>query len=265
MNLRTIAASAALVLAASPLLGASSVPGLRSSGTLVVQANVQGQPLDIGGNVALYHKNDLYRLDVLSLGFPGTDKGLSALASTLIGPGGVTVLYDAATGAMTAWSTANRTYFPMAAPRAQTAGAPATPSASATASAGGDPLAALATIGKALANVQTATIQLTGHRTVNGHPTTDVDVQMKRQLPGKPLEDYHAQVALADDLGDFPVQIAFESTPATKDAMGGKFKLDLTSIQRDTPDDSVFVVPQGYTRASSLSGVLGRGSPLGGH
>ncbi len=39
---------------------------------------------------------------------------------------------------------------------------------------------------------------------------------MKRQLPGKPLEDYHAQLALADDLGDFPVQIAFASVPATK-------------------------------------------------
>lgn len=262
MTVRMIAASAALLLTATPLLGASAIPGLRSSGTLVVQANVQGQPLDIGGNVALYHKNDLYRLDVLSLGFPGTDKSLSALASTLIGPGGVTLVYDAADGAMTAWSTTNHTYFPMSPPRAQQSGAPA-PAAPSNASPG-DPLSALATVAKALENVQTATIQLTGHRTVNGHPTTDVDVQMKRRLPGKPLEDYHAQVALADDLGDFPVQIAFESTPPTKDAMGGKFRLDLTSIQRDTPDDNMFVVPQGYTRASSLSGVLGRGSPLGG-
>lgn len=261
--MRTMAASAALLLTATPLLGASAVPGLRSSGTLVMQANIQGQPLDIGGNVALYHKNDLYRLDVLSLGFPGTDKGLSALASTLIGPGGVTLVYDAANGAMTAWSTTNRTYYPMSPARAQRGGAPASPAATSNPSAA-DPLSALATVAKALENVQTATIQLTGHRTVNGHPTTDVDVQMKRQLPGKALEDYHAQVALADDLGDFPVQIAFESTPATKDAMGGKFRLDLTSVQRDTPDDAVFVVPQGYARASSLSGVLGHGSPIGG-
>lgn len=263
MTLRTIAAAAALSLTATPLLGAAAVPSLRSSGTLVVQANVQGQPLDIGGNVALYHKNDLYRLDVLSLGFPGTDKGLSALASTLIGPGGVTLVYDAANGAMTAWSATNRTYFPMSPPRAPQGGASAAPAVPSNASPR-DPLSALASVAKALENVQTATIQLTGHRTVNGHPTTDVDVQMKRHLPGKSPEDYHAQVALADDLGDFPVQIAFESTPATKDAMGGKFRLDLTSIQPDTPDDNVFVVPQGYSRASSLSGVLGHGSPLGG-
>ncbi len=39
-------------------------------------------------------------------------------------------------------------------------------------------------------------------------------------------------------------------------------KLDLTTVVRETPDDAVFAVPAGYTRVSSLSGVLGHG--LGG-
>jgi hypothetical protein len=256
MKLRTLAASAALVLTTPALLGATAaVPGLRSSGTLVVSANVSGEPINVGGNVALYHKGTLYRLDVLTLGFPGTSGGLSALASTLIGPGGVSVLYDGATGAATAWSNQNKTYYQMTAPRAAAPGA-AAPAPSAPA-APNDPLASLASLATILHDVQNATIQLTGHKVVNGHPTTDIDVQLKRQMPGKPLEDYHAQVALADDLGDFPVQIAFASVPATKQAFGGTMKLDLTSIVRGDPDDAVFAVPTGYTRASSLSGVLG--------
>lgn len=262
MKLPTLAAAAALILA--PSLGAAApaappLPGFRSSGTLVVQANVQGSPISIGGNVALYHKGALYRLDLLSLGFPGTDPGISQLASTLIGPGGVSLLYDGTTGQTVAWSTTNRSYYELAPARrpgaapAAAAPAPAAPS---------DPLSTLATVAKALQNVQTATLALTGHRTVNGHPTTDVDVVMKRQLPGKPAEDYHAQIALADDLNDFPVQVALQSTPATPQAFGGTLKLDLTTIQRDVPADSLFAVPQGFTRATSLSGVLGHGGAL---
>ncbi len=256
MNLRALAASAALLLASPSLLGAAAaVPGLRSSGTLVVSANVSGEPINVGGTVALYHKGALYRLDVLTLGFPGTSGGISALASTLIGPGGVSLLYDGATGATTAWSNQNKTYYQMAPPRAAAAGS-AAPAPSAPASPS-DPLAGLASLAATLRDVQSATIQLTGHSQVNGHPTTGIDLQLKRQLPGKPLEDYHAQLALADDLADFPVQIAFASVPATKQAFGGTMKLDLTSVVRETPDDSVFAVPAGYTRVTSLSGVLG--------
>jgi hypothetical protein len=257
MNLRTLAASAALLLTAPPLLAATPIPGLRASGTLVVRANVQGAPVNVGGNVALYHKGSLYRLDVLSLGFPGTSGDLSALAATLIGPGGVSALYDGATGNLTAWSNANRTYYTETPPRPP-APAPAAAGASAPA-APGDPLSAFAGIASVLRDVQSATIQLVGHSAVNGHPATNLDLQMKRERPGKPLENYHAQVALADDLSEFPVQITIQIVPPTTNAFGGVAKLDLTSIQADSPDDSLFTVPQGYTRVDSLAGVLRRG------
>ena len=109
-----------------------------------------------------------------------------------------------------------------------------------------------------LRDVQSATIQLVGHSTVNGHPATNLDLQMKRQRPGKPLENYHAQLALADDLSEFPVQITIQIVPPTTNAFGGVAKLDLTSIQADSPDDSLFAVPQGYTRVDSIAGVLRR-------
>jgi hypothetical protein len=256
MTLRTAAAAAALLLLAPALGGAApAIPGLSSSGTLVVQASVQGQPVNVGGKVALYHKGTLYRLDVLSLGFPGLGGDLSTLAATLIGPGGVSMIYDGGSGSITAWSNANKTYYSETPARsAPGPGAPAP--ANAAPSGPGDPLAVLATLAGALRDVQSATIQMTGHSTVNGHPSTGLDVQMKRQRPGKSLENYHAQLALADDLNDFPVQIALQSVPATKNDFGGTMKLDLTSVERTVPDDSLFAVPQGYTRVSSLSDVL---------
>ena len=257
MNARALAVSAALLLASPPLLGATPIPGLRASGTLVVRANVQGAPVNVGGNVALYHKGSLYRLDVLSLGFPGTSGDLSALAATLIGPGGVSALYDGATGALTAWSNGNRTYYTET-PARPPAPTPAAAGASAPA-ASGDPLAAFAGVASVLRDVQSATIQLVGHSAVNGHPATNLDLQMKRQRPGKPLENYHAQLALADDLSEFPVQITIQIVPPTTNAFGGVAKLDLTSIQADNPDDSLFAVPQGYTRVDSIAGVLRRG------
>lgn len=257
MNVRALAASAALLLASPSLLAATAaIPGLRASGTLVVQANIQGAPVNVGGNVALYHKGSLYRLDVLSLGFPGTSGDLSALAATLIGPGGVSALYDGATGALTAWSNANRTYYSETPSRPAQAPAPA--AVPAVPAATGDPLGALAGVAAVLRDVQSATIQLVGHSTVNGHPATNLDLQMKRQRPGKPLENYHAQLALADDLNEFPVQVTIQSVPATTNAFGGVAKLDLTSIQADNPDDGLFVVPQGYTRVDSIAGVIHR-------
>ncbi|MDQ6925412.1 MAG: hypothetical protein M3154_04155, partial [Candidatus Eremiobacteraeota bacterium] len=220
------------------------------------QANVQGAPLNIGGNVALYHKGSLYRLDVLSLGFPGTSGDLSALAATLLSPGGVSALYDGSTGAMTAWSNGNRTYYSdtPARPIAQPG-----PAAAANAPSGSnDPLAALAGLAGAFRDVQSANIQLVGHGTVNGHPATNLDVQLRRQRTGKALENYHAQLALADDLNEFPLQITVQSVPTPGNSFGGTAKLDLTSIQADNPDDALFVVPQGYTRVDSIAGVLRR-------
>ncbi|GAC1585436.1 MAG: hypothetical protein NVS3B28_08130 [Candidatus Velthaea sp.] len=121
-----------------------------------------------------------------------------------------------------------------------------------------DPLEALAGVTRQLHDVQRAAILFTGHANMNGHPVSDIDVQLKRQMPGKPLEDYHAQLSLADDLDGFPVRILFSSVPATPNAFGGNVRLDLTTVQRDTPADSIFAVPAGFTRVTSLGDVLRR-------
>jgi hypothetical protein len=252
---RTVLAAALLAaLTFPPASGRteSLATGFRSTGTLVVQATVSGSPLNVGGNIALYRRGSLYRLDLLSLGFPGTDSTTSAVAGTLLARGGATLIYNGATGAVTAYSNANRDYYEDA-PKPAAPGPTAPP---APAPGAADPLAALAGIVRQLHDVQRASIQLTGHSTTNGHATDDLDVLVRRQRPGKALEDYHAQVALADDLDGFPVRILFSSTPAAPQDFGGSLRLDLTDIARETPDDAIFAVPSGYARVTSIGQVL---------
>lgn len=255
MNFWLRASAFALALCAAPaIVGAASVPsGLRSTGTIVVQANVSGQPLTAGGNIALYRRDNRYRLDLLSFGFPGTDPAMSAVFGALIPAGGATVLYDGTDGSLTLYSNANHAYYTEA-PHA--AAAPPTPVAAQTPNAGRDPLAALAVLTRQLHDVQSASVFFTGHSMLNGHPVANLDILLKRHVPGKALEDYHATLALADDLNGFPVRILFSSTPPTKDAFGGSLRIDLTSVQSDTPDDATFAVPAGYARVNSMSDVL---------
>jgi hypothetical protein len=253
---RALAAGLLAALTAGPVPGSvdALATGFHSTGTLVVQATVSGSPLNVGGTIALYRRGSMYRLDLLSLAFPGTGAATSAAAGALLAPGGATLIYNGATGAVTAYSNGNRDYYEDA-PKPATPG-PAAPPASAPTVGAADPLAALAGVVRQLHDVQRASIMLTGHSTTNGHATDDLDVLVRRQRPGKALEDYHAQLALADDLDGFPVRILLSSTPPTPQDFGGSLRLDLTAIARETPDDAIFTVPAGYARVASLGEVL---------
>lgn len=254
------AAGLLAALVASPATGrAASIPsGFHATGTLVVAATISGSPLNVGGNIALDRRGGLYRLDVLSLGFPGADATVGAAASALLVPGGATLLYDGATGALSAYSNANHVYYTNAPPATGGRPVPAPVSSAPPGPVVGaaDPLAALAGVVRQLHDVQRAAIVFTGHGTTNGHPTDDLDVTVRRQRSGKSLEDYHAQLALADDLDGFPVRILLSSTPQRPQDFGGSLRLDLTAISRDDPADSIFSVPAGYTRVDSLGAVL---------
>jgi hypothetical protein len=248
-----LASALAIGIFTAPLLGAvpvSAAQGERASGTIVVQTQLQGAEVTLGGNVALYRRGPLYRLDLLSLGIPGSDPTTSAMLGALLGPSGATIIYDGATGSISAYANGNRTYYTEA---RSPAGAATVPPAAANAPrANGDPFAILAAIAKATATMQQASIILTGHATVNGHPTSDLDVQLERHPPGKADEKYHAQFALADDLDGFPVKISAESNSG----MAGKFQLNLTTVEAATPGDDVFAIPAGYTRVNDLGAVL---------
>lgn len=226
--------------------------GVHATGTIVVQANISGAPVTIGGNIALYHRGNFYRLDLLSLAFPGTNSAMSAAASALLAPGGATIIYDGTSGAISAYSNANRSYYselPKTPP-------PRNPTPSGAPPVAADPLDTLAGIARQLRDVQTASILLTGHGMTNGHPVSNIDVLLRRQLPGKAPESYHATFALADDLDGFPVQILLSITPPSPNDFGGNMRLDLLSVVAEVPADSVFAIPAGYARVSGIGDVL---------
>jgi hypothetical protein len=253
--LAAIALAAFLTMPAT--VGAADVSalsgGIHATGTIVVQTNISGAPITIGGNIALYRRGNFYRLDLLSLAFPGTSSAMSAAAGALLAPGGATVIYDGTSGALSAYSNANRSYY---------SEAPKTPPARNPVPSGGalpvasDPLDTLAGVARQLRDVQTASLQLTGRGTTNGHPVANIDVLLRRQLPGKPQESYHATFALADDLDGFPVEILLSITPPTPNDLGGNMRLELLSVVPEVPADSAFAVPAGYTRVSSIGDVL---------
>ncbi len=246
-----IALGPAAIFSPPPAPAAVAIPGFHATGTLVVQARFAGSPVNVGGTIALYESGPRYRLDLLSLAFPGADQTAGALASALLAPGGITLLYDGASGAVSAYSVANHVFYRTA--PSSTTSRPVTAAAPDTAAG---PLATLAAVARQLHDVQRASIQLIGHDPVNGHPAENLDVMVRRQLPGRPLEDYHAQIALADDLDGFPVRIALASTPPTPQDVGGSLQLDLTAVTRETAATGTFEVPPGLTQVGSLGEVL---------
>jgi hypothetical protein len=256
-------AGAALALAAGVASNAQSPSaGFSAKGALVVQTELSGAKLDVGGNIALEQRGQLVRVDVLSLGIPGMNPTLNALASSqLIPAGGYSLVYDQAKRSYTVWSSAKRTYYSSeGGGQAPAQSNPAVAAATAVGSAG-DIMHAFSAA-KALRDyrVFSASIDLTGHGTTNGHPTTGLNFAIKRQEKTGDLLDVHGQLHLADDLNELPVQIA-----ASLNGAGGapptSLRLDLTSVDAHTPADADFVVPQGFSKAAQISDVLGRTLP----
>jgi hypothetical protein len=249
---RAVAAMVIVACGAVPAWAGPLPPGIHATGNLVVAATIAGAAVNVGGTVALYRSGSLYRLDVLSLGFPGVDPTASAMAGALLPAGGATLIYDGATGALTGYASGSRSYYASEPPAVAT---PAPNPALRTTSAA-DPLAALATLVRQLHDVERAAILFTGHSVTNGHATDDLDITLRRHRPGKDVEEYHAQVALADDLDGFPIRILASSTAPTPQGFGGSVRLDLTSIVNESPPPGLFTIPPGYTRVTTLGALL---------
>jgi hypothetical protein len=232
--------------------------GFSARGNLVVTTEISGAKLHVGGNIALEERGSSVRLDVLSIGFPGTDPTLSALASSQLFPsGGYTVVLNRADRTYTVWSPSKRIYF-TSQPGAQPPASNPAVAAATTVGSSNDMLHAFSAA-RPLRDyrVFSASLNLTGHGTTNGHPTTGLAFALKRQERTGSLMDVHGTLELADDLDEVPVQLT-ASVNGAGGAPPSSLRLDLTSIDRDTPPDADFSVPANYTRAERVTDVFGR-------
>lgn len=265
MRGRVVALAASLVAIgtvatfASHAIAANDPGGYVGRGQLVVQTAIAGiDKLTVGGEIAFEQRGALARIDVLSIGIPGTDPAISSLLGTqLFPPGGFTIVYDRTAASYTVWSNAKHTYFasvPSPAP-----GATPTPTASAmAASSASSPFAVLKSIRDDTAF--SVSLNLAGHGPINGHPATGVDYQLTRTTKKGEKSDFHGRIQLADDLDELPVELT--ASVKTKSIPQSSLRLDLTSIMKQTPNESDFAVPQGFSRANDLGGVLGKTLPL---
>lgn len=251
----SLVAGGALATLASHATAASDPGGYVGRGKVVVQTAIAGiDKLTVGGEIAFEQRGPLARVDMLSLGLPGTDPTLSALLGTqLFPPGGFTVVYDRTTSTYVVWSNAKQTYFtsvpssqagPTPGPVART---PATPTDS-------SPFGFLKTFRDDAAF--SVTLSLAGHGPVNGHPATGIDYQLSRTTKPGDKSDLHGRIEFADDLDELPIEVT--ASVKTKTIPASSLRLDLTSIAKQTPNEADFAVPQGYARASDLGSVLGR-------
>lgn len=239
--------------------------GFAAKGSLTVQTELSGAKINVGGNIALEQRGQLVRIDVLSLSLPGVDSMLSSLASSqLFPPGGYSVVYDQAKHTYIAWSTSRKMYYENEG-SGSSAPPPSNPGvAAATAVSSTSDILHAFSAARALRDykVFSASLNLTGHGTTNGHPSTGVAFALKRQeknATGDPL-DVHGTLQLADDLNELPVQIN-ASVNGAGGAPPSTLRLDFTSIDARTPPDSDFAVPAGFTKAGKITDILGRSLP----
>jgi hypothetical protein len=237
--------------------------GYVGAGDVVIGTTIAGAAITLGGHITLEERGSRLRIDVLSLAIPGMDPTLSALASgQLFPPGGFTISYDRRDGTYTVWSSAKHAYY-VGGGRTTSANASDTPSTFSNPAAGAianganlfDAFGAL----RGLKNDSafSASVMLTGHTNLFGHPVTGVSYKLTQSaLAGNASLDAHGELQLADDLDEVPVRVTASLT--TANIPQSSLQLNLTSLAKKTPDEADFVPPSGYTRAKSIGDVLSR-------
>lgn len=248
-----IAFVAVALTVGAPRIGtaADAAGGFIGKGQIVIASVVAGAKVTLGGDIALEQRGTNFRLDVLSLGFPGADPATSALlGAQLIPPGGFTIVSHGSLE-YTIWSGASHKYY---------TGTPGAPSPAPASTATAPPTTAASGIPffKSLKDLQalSITIALAGHATTNGHPTTGLAYQFTRVEKNGDPTDVHGRIEIADDLDGMPVE--FTASARGKTIPESALKIDLKSFSKQTPAVGDFDVPAGFERAASVGDVLRR-------
>ena len=272
MKLRLLAAAAfcGVALGGFSYARAADEPGgYVGNGQLVVQTTLGGNmQITVGGNIAMEEHGSFLRIDVLSLGIPGTNATtssvISAVSTQLFPPGGFTIVYDRRASTYTVWSNAKHAYYTNASDESAAAGgaAGAVPlSGAAVAVVAGSDLFSAFSFARSLKddNAFSLTFGLAGHQTVNGHPATGLNFQYARTTTAGDTLDLHGTFQFADDLDGVPVEIT--AAGHSKSIPESAFRLDFSSLTKQTPPDADFAPPPNFTRANTLGDVIGKSLP----
>ncbi len=236
--------------------------GYVGKGQVVIQTSIGGpeNKLTVGGNIALEQRGQQLRIEILSLGIPGAGSTINALMTTeLFPPGGFTIVYDRRTQAYSVWSNAKQKYYTNASATAPASSAPLGPVGAAVA-AGGNLFSAFS-FARSLKDDSAFNVSLglAGHSTVNGHAATGLNFQYARTTKGGDAIELHGTFQIADDLDGVPVEVT--AAGHSKSIPESAFRLDFTSLAKQTPPDEDFSVPPGFERVSNIGDVIGRSLP----
>ncbi len=270
MRFRALALLGAVACAAPSAASAQAATGKTGdatgyvgAGDVVIGTTIAGAAITLGGHITLEERGSRLRIDVLSLAIPGMDPTLSALASgQLFPPGGFTSSYDRRDATYTVWSSGKHAYY-VGGGRATSANAGDAPSTFSNPAAGA--IANGANLFDAFGALRglkddkefSASVTLTGHTNLFGHPVTGVSYKLTQSaLAGNASLDAHGELELADDLDEVPVRVIASVTSGN--IPPSSLHLNLTSLAKQTPDEADFAPPRDYTRAKSISDVLSR-------
>ena len=256
-----ITAAVAALGAFAYVRAADEPSGYVGKGQVVVQTTIAGSDkLTVGGDIAMEELGSRLRIDLLSLGFPGTSATISSLVGTqLFPPGGFTVVYDRKNSSYTVWSNAKQRYYTNAAAAGPAPNLPPGPLSVAVV-AGGDLFGAFS-FARSLKDDSafTLSVGLAGHQTVNGHPASGLNFQYARTTNAGDTVDLHGTFQFADDLAGLPVEIT--AAGHSRSIPESALRIDFSSVAQQTPPEGDFEPPAGYVRVDSLGDVIGRTLP----
>jgi hypothetical protein len=191
-----ITAAVAALGAFAYVRAADEPSGYVGKGQVVVQTTIAGSDkLTVGGDIAMEELGSRLRIDLLSLGFPGTSATISSLVGTqLFPPGGFTVVYDRKNSSYTVWSNAKQRYYTNAAAAGPAPNLPPGPLSVAVV-AGGDLFGAFS-FARSLKDDSafTLSVGLAGHQTVNGHPASGLNFQYALTTNAGDTVDLHVPI-----------------------------------------------------------------------
>jgi hypothetical protein len=239
--LKSALAAAALfaATAATPTPRPSATPNpflsFSAVGSLSLKAEAPGKSAGVRAEIHVAHDNMLTRIDVLNVAMTA-DNGMGPVSRSM--PiGALSVVIDQAKGLLTLWSSKRPVYYQVKLPFQR----------SVVGVTNG--LSALAHY-----DVVSASLNLVGHKVIDGHMASLLAFALKTKRRGGKLQSVVGHLALADDLSGMPLRADVAIGPGETKSV--KIQMDLSSISAGVPSAAEFAFPKGYTRTTQLGVIL---------